>query len=189
MSTLLVESLRQRIGALNTLWQRAAAEITPDALHTPVAPGALPLAFYFIHYVPSQDATISDVLLDETPLCERPGWAERTGVAGEAETGTPPEQARQAHIANLDAWRAYQTDVFARTTQALAQLTEDQLTRVIEPQLPADRASTYTALVVGVGNPLRALDALECSVYQHGLRHIGEIEFARGLLGQRGLTA
>lgn len=187
-SSMLVESLRGRIGAINALWQRAA-DLTPEQLNTPVVAGALPLAFYFVHYVPGQDDAVSQILLGETPLCERAGWAAQTGVTGEADTGTPDEQARQVRIGNLDAWRAYQAEVFARTERALAAVTEEQLAQVVIPAIPEAMAATFAARLVGVGNPFRALDALECFVYQHGLRHIGEIEFARGLLGLGGLTA
>lgn len=189
MSEMFIESLRRRVGALNTLWQRAAADMTPEQINTPVVAGALPLAFYFLHYVPGQDEAVSQMLLGETPLCERAGWAEQTGAVGEADTGTPGEQARQVRIGHLDAWRAYQAEVFARTERALAALTEEQLARVVIPAIPEAMAATFVARLVGVGNPLRTLDALEAFVYQHGLRHIGEVEFARGLLGLGGLTA
>ena len=33
------------------------------------------------------------------------------------------------------------------------------------------------------------LDAIECWIYQHGLRHMGEIELARGLVGLGGMTS
>ena len=33
------------------------------------------------------------------------------------------------------------------------------------------------------------LDATECWIYQHGLRHMGEIELARGLVGLGGMTS
>ena len=33
------------------------------------------------------------------------------------------------------------------------------------------------------------LDAAECWLYQHGLRHMGEIELARGLVGLGGMTS
>ena len=35
----------------------------------------------------------------------------------------------------------------------------------------------------------RVLDATECWIYQHGLRHMGEIELARGLVGLQGMTS
>jgi hypothetical protein len=36
---------------------------------------------------------------------------------------------------------------------------------------------------------ITVLDALECWIYQHGLRHMGEIELARGLVGLGGMTS
>ena len=33
------------------------------------------------------------------------------------------------------------------------------------------------------------LDAIECWWYQHGMRHMGEIELARGLVGLGGMTS
>ena len=35
----------------------------------------------------------------------------------------------------------------------------------------------------------RKLDVLECFVYQHGLRHMGEIEHGRALVGLKGMTS
>ena len=53
---------------------------------------------------------------------------------------------------------------------------------------PPQIASTYSARVAGdVGITL--LDATECWIYQHGLRHMGEIELARGLVGLGGMTS
>ena len=36
---------------------------------------------------------------------------------------------------------------------------------------------------------ITVLDAVECWIYQHGLRHMGEIELARGLVGLGGMTS
>jgi len=43
-------------------------------------------------------------------------------------------------------------------------------------------------MVVGPGNPIRKLEVLECFVYQHGLRHMGEVEHGRALVGLSGMT-
>ena len=43
-------------------------------------------------------------------------------------------------------------------------------------------------LVESLRGSITVLDALECFVYQHGLHHIGEVEFVRGLLGLGGFT-
>jgi len=40
------------------------------------------------------------------------------------------------------------------------------------------------------GEPgITRLDALECWIYQHGLRHMGEIEHGRALVGLEGMTS
>jgi hypothetical protein len=43
-------------------------------------------------------------------------------------------------------------------------------------------------MVIGLDTPLRRLDVIECWVYQHGLRHMGEIEHGRALVGLGGMT-
>ena len=51
-----------------------------------------------------------------------------------------------------------------------------------------ERAWTYSARVGGDAGITR-LDAMECWWYQHGLRHMGEIEHARALVGLQGMTS
>ena len=58
------------------------------------------------------------------------------------------------------------------------------MTRPFPPQI----ATTYSARVAGPDGIMR-LDALECWIYQHGLRHMGEIEHARALVGLGGMTS
>ena len=43
--------------------------------------------------------------------------------------------------------------------------------------------------VVAGPEGISLLDATECWIYQHGLRHRGEIELARGLVGLEGMTS
>ncbi len=53
---------------------------------------------------------------------------------------------------------------------------------------PPQIASTYSARVAGEAGITR-LDGIECWIYQHGLRHMGEIEHARALVGLEGMTS
>ena len=57
-------------------------------------------------------------------------------------------------------------------------------TRPFPPQI----ASTFSARVAGEQG-LTVLDGIECWIYQHGLRHMGEIELARSFVGLTGLTS
>ena len=79
--------------------------------------------------------------------------------------------------------------MFPRTEDWLEQLDPGELTRVVDrPPVPQQVASTYSARVAGPEG-ITLLDATECWIYQHGLRHMGEIELARGLVGLGGMTS
>ena len=190
MSEILVTSLRNRIRALNTIWERAVSDMTLEQVNHHERPGVLPLAFSMSHYIRSQDQSISGPFLQEQPLWQSGGWAERVGVTvdrlGREES---VEEMEQIRLGDLEAWRAYQTEVIARTNGVLDSITEETLAEVLIPELPENFLQTFCAIVIGPGAPLRKLEVLECFVYQHGLRHMGELEHGRALVGLGGMTS
>jgi hypothetical protein len=79
--------------------------------------------------------------------------------------------------------------VYSRTLDWLAGLDPAELDRVVITRpFPPQIASTFSARVAGEQG-LTVLDGVECWLYQHGLRHMGEIEMARGLVGLGGMTS
>ena len=92
-------------------------------------------------------------------------------------------------FADFDAWRSYQSAVIDRTNGVLDTLDEAVLAEVLMPKLPPNMQQIFCAIVIGPDAPLRKLDVLECFVYQHGLRHMGEIEHGRALVGLKGMTS
>ncbi|HEY7268605.1 MAG TPA: hypothetical protein VH951_02140, partial [Dehalococcoidia bacterium] len=123
------------------------------------------------------------------PLWLSGGWAARIGVSvdalGREETVAEMEVLR---MGSLEAWREFQSQVVARTDSVLDTLTTQSLAEVVLPRLPPNMQNIYCALVIGPDAPLRKLDVLECFVYQHGLRHMGEVEHGRALVGLGGMT-
>ena len=92
-------------------------------------------------------------------------------------------------IGDYEAFKEYQRTVFDRTEAYLADMDPADFTRVlIERPFPDVVASTYSARVAGPAG-ITVLDGFECWLYQHGLRHMGEIELARGLVGLGGMTS
>jgi hypothetical protein len=92
-------------------------------------------------------------------------------------------------IGDYDAYREYQAAVFAKTESWLAALDPATLHDVIVARpFPPNIASTFSARVAGEPGITR-LDGTECWIYQHGLRHMGEIEHARALVGLQGMTS
>jgi len=70
-----VESLRNRVRALNALWERAISDLTLAQVNHQERAGVLPMAFSFSHYVRSQDQSISGPFLSQQPLWVSAGWA------------------------------------------------------------------------------------------------------------------
>ncbi len=187
---LFVTSLRNRIRAMNSLWERAISDLTLEQVNHHERAGVLPMAFSFSHFIRAQDQSISGVFLNEPALWVAGGWAARVGVnvdaLGREETVAEMEGLR---FADLDAWKQYQGEVIARTATALDGLTAEALAEVLMPKLPPNMQNIFCAIVIGPDAPLRKLDVLECFVYQHGLRHMGEVEHGRALVGLGGMTS
>lgn len=185
-----VASLRNRIRAMNVLWERAASDLTLEQVNHHERDGVLPMAFSFSHYIKAQDQSISRVFLGEEPIWITDGWATKIGInvdaLGREET---VDQMQHLRFGDMDAWRTYQAEVIARTSKALDDITAEMLAEVLMPQLPPSMQNIFCAIVIGPGAPLRKLEVLECFVYQHGLRHMGEIEHGRALVGLQGMTS
>ena len=62
-----VESLRNRIRAMNILWERAISDMTLEQVNHHEREGVLPIAFSFSHYIRAQDQSVSGVFLKEPP--------------------------------------------------------------------------------------------------------------------------
>ncbi|MGD9933705.1 MAG: hypothetical protein AB7T37_08280, partial [Dehalococcoidia bacterium] len=152
--------------------------------------GVLPMAFSFLHYIRAQDQSISGPFLRETPLWVSGGWAAKVGVSvdsfGREET---VEEMEHLTVANLDAWKEYQSAVISRTAAVLATVDAGVLGEVLMPKLPPNMQNIFCGIVIGLDAPLRKLEVLECFIYQHGLRHMGEIEHGRALVGLQGMTS
>ncbi len=190
MSEMFVTSLRNRVAAMNSLWERALVDMTLEQVNHHERAGVLPIAFSLNHFIRAQDQSISRPFLGEAPLWEQGGWAAKAGATVDKfGLGETVEEMELLTFADLDAWRAYQSAVIARTASVLEGVTEESLAQVIAPKLPPSLEKSYCAIVIGPDGPLRKLEVIECFIYQHGLRHMGEIEHGRALVGLGGMTA
>jgi len=67
-NNMFVESLRNRIRAMNILWERAISDMTLEQVNHHEREGVLPIAFSFSHYMRAQDQSISAPFRREQPL-------------------------------------------------------------------------------------------------------------------------
>ena len=185
---LVLDSLQRRMRALFSLYEDAVATMGPEHVNHFEREGVLPIAFSLFHIVNMIDASF--MLMTGTP----PLWDEsrearvHPAIADHGKHRTVEEMVGQ-RIGDYDEFQAYMAAVFARVEAWLADLDPAELTRLVIPRpFPDQIASTYSARVAGPEG-ITLLDATECWIYQHGLRHMGEIELARGLVGLGGMTS
>jgi hypothetical protein len=177
------------MAAINGMLDASVADLTLTHVNHRERAGVLSIAFSLAHVVGGQDRNVA-LLLDRGPaLWESGGWAKRVGLVGDMpRRGTPMADAEKIQLGDLDAWRAYQSAVFARTGSSLANA---PLARFDEDAFggtrpPSARGSFLFALVPS--GPIRVADCCEAYLFQHASRHLGEIEHARALVGLGGLS-
>jgi hypothetical protein len=130
------------------------------------------------------------MLITGVPPIWNAEWHARVGTAidDHGEHRTVDEMVHQ-RVGDFDAFKEYQREVVDRTEAHLATMDPADLTRVlIAPPYPPQVATTYSARGAGPEG-ITVLDGFECWIYQHGLRHMGEIELARGFVGLGGMTS
>ena len=182
MTELILDSLQRRMATMHSLYYQAVDSMTLDQVNHFEREGVLPIAFSLFHYTHMQDTTFM-VVSGELPIWND-HWQERVQMAidDNGKERTVNEMVQQ-RIGNFDEFKEYQKTVFDRTEGWLALRDPDRLTEVLIPRpFPEVVASTYSARCAGPEG-ITVLDAIECWHYQHGLRHMGEIELARGLAG------
>jgi hypothetical protein len=185
---LILDSLQRRMRALHSIYTDALNTMGPEQVNHFEREGVLPIAFSLFHIANMVDASF--MLMTGTPPLWDEMWTRRVrpAIADHGKHKTVAEMVHQ-RIGDYDAFKEYLHAVFDRVEEWLAGLEASELTRVVITRpFPEQIASTYSARVAGEQG-ITVLDAAECWIYQHALRHMGEIELARGLVGLGGMTS
>ena len=178
-------SLAERVSAMHRLWDSLTADLAAEHVNHFERAGVLPIAFSLTHAVTNEDGSVARLLGGDF-LWD--AHAERVGLSGKLpRRGTPMEEAERTRIGSIDAWRAYQRAVHARTERAISEAPLERLAERHEVT-PQALKGGFLELLVGTPERVRVMDALEAWVYQHGIRHAGELEHARALAGLQGVT-
>ena len=188
MTELILDSLQRRMRAMHSLWEDAIATMDLDQVNHVEREPVLPIAFSLFHLVQIEDG--SATMLGAGPMIYDEPWASRMGlaIADHGKHKTVDEMVGQ-RIGDYDAFKEYMHQVFVKTETWLAALDPATLAEVVVARpFPPMIVTTYSARVAGEAGITR-LDATECWIYQHGLRHMGEIEHARALVGLQGMTS
>ena len=177
-------SLASRLAALEKLWDMATGDLTVAHVNHVERAGVLPIAFTLLHAIAGQDRSRTS-LFGGPMLWD--AFAAKIGFTGSLPgRGTAMEVAERVRIADMDAWRAYQREVFAHTRGAVRSATLERLGAHYSLD-PKAFAGGFLELLVGSVERVRVIDVVEAWIYQHGVRHAGELEHARALVGLRGV--
>ncbi len=188
MAELILDSLQRRMAAMHSLYYQAVSTMDLEHVNHFEREGVLPIAFSLFHFTNMED--VSFMMITGVAPVWNDQWQEKVQVTinDHGKHRTVDEMVQQ-RIGDFEAFKDYQREVFDRTEAWLAALDPTELTRLVIPRpFPEQIASTYSARVAGPEG-ITVLDATECWIYQHGLRHMGEIELARGLVGLGGMTS
>ena len=188
MTELILDSLQRRMRALHSLYPDAMATMDLDQVNHFEREGVLPIAFSLFHIANMIDASFL-VMTGMPPIWDAE-WEQRVRPAI-SDHGKHRSVAEMVHqrIGDYEAFQSYLHEVFGRVEAWLEGLEPAELTRVVVTRpFPPHIADTFSARVAGPDG-VTLLDAAECWIYQHGLRHMGEIELARGLVGLGGMTS
>lgn len=181
-------SLLRRLRAVHSLYYDALATMTLDQVNHVSQPGVLPIAFSLVHQVLIEDGTIA-FAGGPAPLFND-DWAERLGLAisDHGKERTVDEMMHQ-RIGDYEAFAEFQHLVFLATERFVESIDTTTFGDVLVAYpYGAGIADTFSARVGGEAGINRS-DAIECWIYQHALRHMGEIEHARALVGLGGMTS
>lgn len=184
----MLDSLQRRMAAMHSLYYQAVSTMGPEHVNHFERDGVLPIAFSLFHYTNIEDGSFL-LITGEAPIWNEE-WQSRVQMAidDHGKHRTVDEMIHQ-RIGDFDAFCEYQRAVFERTEAYLATMDPADFTRVlVERPFPPLVSETYSARVAGPSG-ITVLEGFECWMYQHGLRHMGEIELARGFVGLGGMTS
>ncbi|WP_419849103.1 hypothetical protein [Candidatus Poriferisocius sp.] len=185
---LIQDSLLRRMRTMHSLYYQAVGTMELHHVNHFEREGVLPIAFSLFHYTNMQDATFMGIS-GELPIWND-DWQARVQMAiNDHGKERPVSDMIHQRVGDFEAFKEYQRAVFSRTEAYIECMDPAEFERVIvAPPYPPQIASTYSAMCAGPQG-ITVLDAFECWHYQHGLRHMGEIELARGLVGLGGMTS
>lgn len=179
--------MAKKMVAAHNSWEKAVSDLTLEHVNHHERSGVLPISFTLMHLVNTEDFRMCERITGQDPLWVTGGWAERVGVNVPAVfRGTPLEIAETLRFANIDAWRLYQSATFAQTQQLLTDANAERWEETFLDAVPPAMYGGYLHLLVGEG-PVSLGNYLEVVLYHHSLRHLGELEHARSLVGLTGV--
>ena len=172
MSQELIDYLARELRAMHRLYERVTSDLDDAQANSVPAAGKQNIAFSLWHFVRTEDNVVNFVVQRKPTVWMAGGWPEKFGLDAKSQgTGYTDDDAKNFRLRGIGDFRAYMADVFS-TTESFAQSLAE-----------ADAGRMVTVKPLG---EMTVLDCVSGMCMTHGYRHLGEIEFAKGLVAVRG---
>ncbi|HEY7268703.1 MAG TPA: DinB family protein [Dehalococcoidia bacterium] len=170
-----LDVLRDGLRSMHGMLDKAVGDMTADNLNFRPAQGGVTPFFSLWHYVRTEDNIVNFVVQGAPTVWLDGGYDVKFGLHRTAQgTGMTDAQAQQVRIEDVGLWREYQAKVWQAT---------DQFLNVLQPEDVDGKRVTIKPM-----GEMSLWAGLNGMCLSHGYRHVGEIEYARGVIGLGGLT-
>ena len=169
------DAMATGLSSMHDMLDSAVERMTADQLNFRASEGGISAFFSLWHYVRTEDNIVNFVIQHQNTVWLEGGYDQRFGLPRTAQgTGMTDEEALAVRIEDVAGWLEYQQQVWTATDAYLETLDADSMEDVKVTIKPVGEMSLW--------------QGLWGMCLSHGYRHVGEIEFARGIQGLGGLS-
>ena len=170
-----IEILKTGLTSMHNLLDKAVEEMTSEQWNYWPSQGGVSAFFSLWHYVRTEDNIIQSVIKKRNTIWLEHRYHLALNLHKTSQgTGMTHKEAQEIRISDTDLWLKYQRQVWSSTYNFLSDTDIKEL---------HERTILFKPLP-----PISLWNGLFGVCLTHGLRHVGEIEHARGLVGLDGLT-
>lgn len=167
--------LRSSMRSMHELLDKAVDGMTAEQFNFRPQEGGVSAFFSLWHYVRTEDNIINWVAQQKPTVWIEGGYDRAFGLPRNSQgTGMTTEEANAVQIHDVEKWREYQQSVWAATDAYLGAMSPEEFDERKVTIKPLGEMSLWNG-IYGV-------------CLSHGYRHVGEIEYVRGVQGLGGLT-
>lgn len=167
--------LRQSMRSMHALLDKAVEGMTADHFNFRPQEGGVSAFFSLWHYVRTEDNIINWVTQQKPTVWLDGAYNEKFDLPRNSQgTGMTEDEANAVQIHDVPAWMEYQQKVWQSTDDYLASMSPEQFLERKVTIKPLGEMSLWNG-IYGI-------------CLSHGYRHVGEIEYVRGVQGLGGLT-
>ena len=167
--------LRSSLKSMHDLLDKAVGDMTAAQLNFRPQEGGVSGFFSLWHYVRTEDNIINFVTQGKPTVWLEGGYNETFGLPRNSQgTGMTEAEANAVQVQDVPKWHEYQQKVWQATDEYLATMSPEQFNERKVTIKPLGEMSLWNG-IYGV-------------CLSHGYRHVGEIEYVRGVQGLGGLT-